>query len=255
MLDGPRYGAYNSGMAAIPLEPIAFVRGGRSEGQDDNWADERCVIELVDGFSADSLVGLDAFSHLELIFHFHWADDSKIERGARHPRGNLNWPRVGIFAQRAKDRPNHLGVSVARIVGCSGKTIEVAGLDAIDGTPMLDLKPVMAEFLPQGEIRQPAWSHELMANYWRTAQPQPQESPMAGFAITSKADADAAEAQMADLFGPGHIAQTLQMAIQHCWMALPKDRRTAAELESEMRRIFERTLANFREDMEHFKRA
>jgi tRNA (Thr-GGU) A37 N-methylase len=92
--------------------------------------------------------------------------DAKIETGARRPRGNPDWPLVGIFAQRGKNRPNRIGVTVCRIVSVSGREIEVEGLDAIDGTPVLDIKPVMREFLPRGDIRQPDWSRELMKDYW-----------------------------------------------------------------------------------------
>lgn len=87
---------------------------------------------------------------------------------ARHPRNNLNWPPVGIFAQRAKNRPNRLGLSVVRILKREGNVLFVEGLDAIDGTPVLDLKPVLREFLPSEEIRQPDWATELMQDYWRT---------------------------------------------------------------------------------------
>ena len=73
---------------------------------------------------------------------------------------------MGIFAQRGKNRPNRLGVSVARLVCRQGRQIILQGLDAINGTPVLDIKPVMREFLPAGEIRQPLWSHELMRKYW-----------------------------------------------------------------------------------------
>ncbi|MFN5819570.1 MAG: TrmO family methyltransferase, partial [Novosphingobium sp.] len=85
---------------------------------------------------------------------------------ARHPRGNPDWPKVGVFAQRGRNRPNRLGVSVCRILGVDGTSLLVGGLDAIDGTPVLDIKPVMAEFQPRGEVRQPDWSRELMADYW-----------------------------------------------------------------------------------------
>jgi tRNA (adenine37-N6)-methyltransferase len=81
----------------------------------------------------------------------------------------MGWPRVGIFAQRAKDRPNRIGIGVGRLLGVDGRDLRVAGLDAVDGTPVLDIKPVMAEFLPRGELRQPAWSRELMAGYWRSS--------------------------------------------------------------------------------------
>ena len=90
----------------------------------------------------------------------------KADDGARHPRNRRDWPLVGIFAQRGKNRPNRLGLTTCRIVAVDGLSVEVEGLDAIDGTPVLDIKPVMAEFLPRGAIRQPAWSRKLMAGYW-----------------------------------------------------------------------------------------
>jgi len=76
---------------------------------------------------------------------------------------------VGIFAQRGKGRPNRLGTTICRVLGVDGTTLRVAELDAIDGTPVVDLKPVMREFLPRSPVIQPAWSTELMASYWRIA--------------------------------------------------------------------------------------
>ena len=88
--------------------------------------------------------------------------------GSRHPRKNPAWPCVGIFAQRAKARPNRLGATNVRFIGRDGNRLLVEGLDAVDGTPVLDIKPVMTEFLPAEPIRQPQWSHELMKDYWRS---------------------------------------------------------------------------------------
>jgi tRNA-Thr(GGU) m(6)t(6)A37 methyltransferase TsaA len=150
----------------IVLEPIAYVRGGRTAARDDGWDAEIATIELADPFGPEALVGLETFSHVEVLFLFHLVNPNAVERGARHPRGNTDWPRVGIFAQRGKDRPNRIGVTVAKILSCHDRTLTLQGLDAIDGTPILDLKPVMAEFLPRGQIRQPKWSQELMQNYW-----------------------------------------------------------------------------------------
>jgi tRNA (adenine37-N6)-methyltransferase len=150
----------------LTIAPVGFVRGGRSAAVDDNWGGERARIELVDGFGPEALFGLGDFSHAEIIFYFDQVPDAKIELGARHPRGNQDWPLVGIFAQRGKNRPNRIGLCTCKIVGVSGTTLELEGLDAIDGTPVLDIKPVMAEFLPRGAIRQPAWSSELMKDYW-----------------------------------------------------------------------------------------
>lgn len=151
------------------IEPIGFVRNTRSQLIDDDWDSVPARIELVDALPPETLEGLEEFSHAEVIYQFHRVADSAIERGARHPRENPNWPRVGIFAQRAKDRPNRLGATIVEIKGRQGRVLTVAGLDAIDGTPVLDIKPVMAEFLPRSPVRQPDWSRELMKNYWSAA--------------------------------------------------------------------------------------
>ena len=151
----------------ITLRPIGHVRGGRAEAIDDDWGGVRSVIALdPTAFGPEALAGLAEFSHLEVLFHFHRVPDEKIETGARHPRGRTNWPLVGIFAQRGKNRPNRLGLCTCRIVSVRGLDVEVQGLDAIDGTPVLDLKPVMKEFLPREQVVQPDWSTELMRDYW-----------------------------------------------------------------------------------------
>lgn len=150
----------------LKIAPIGYVRGGRSAAIDDNWGGERASIELVEGFDPDALFGLSDFSHAEIIFYFDKVLDAKIETGARHPRSNKDWPLVGIFAQRGKNRPNRIGLCTCRVIGMRGTVLEVEGLDAIDGTPILDIKPVMAEFLPRGQVRQPAWSIALMKDYW-----------------------------------------------------------------------------------------
>jgi tRNA (adenine37-N6)-methyltransferase len=152
--------------SALRFEPVATVVGGRSEAVDDDWDKVEAVVRLDDRFRPEALEGLAAFSHVELVYVFDRVDPADVETGARHPRGNERWPRVGIFAQRAKDRPNRIGVSVCRLLGVDGRDLRVAGLDAVNGTPVLDIKPVMAEFAPRGEIRQPEWARELMAGYW-----------------------------------------------------------------------------------------
>lgn len=151
----------------IGVRPVGWVRGGRIEAEDDNWDAEAATIELdTDWLSAEALSGLDAFSHAEVIFQFDRLPEDEVVLSARRPRGNPEWPLVGVFAQRGRNRPNRLAVSICRIVGIDGSKLQVQGLDAIDGTPVLDIKPVVAEFLPRGELRQPDWSHQLMAGYW-----------------------------------------------------------------------------------------
>ena len=150
----------------INLSPIAFVKNIRAEIEDDHWGNVISVIELDSAFGEEALFQIESFSHAEIVFYFHLVDENKIETGARHPRNNTDWPKAGIFAQRGKNRPNRLGVTTVKILKREGCQLFVQGLDAIDGTPVLDIKPVMKEFLPREEIRQPGWATELMKNYW-----------------------------------------------------------------------------------------
>jgi tRNA-Thr(GGU) m(6)t(6)A37 methyltransferase TsaA len=151
---------------AITLHPIAFVRSSRDVVEDDGWDAVSSSIELADHVPTESLEGLSEFSHAEIVFVFDRLEESNVVTGARHPRGNTSWPVVGIFAQRGKNRPNRLGATMVRVLAVEGRTIRVEGLDAIDGTPVVDIKPVIREFLPRGEIRQPRWATELMKTYW-----------------------------------------------------------------------------------------
>jgi tRNA (adenine37-N6)-methyltransferase len=151
----------------MEVTPIGWVSSSRSEPLDDDWDAVQASVTLDgDRFGPEALKGLDAFSHIEVVYLFDRVAPEKVQTGARRPRGNPGWPAVGIFAQRAKGRPNRLGVSVCRLLAVDGLTVVVHGLDAIDGTPVLDIKPYMTEFAPRGEVVQPAWSHELMAGYW-----------------------------------------------------------------------------------------
>lgn len=155
----------------ITVQPIGWVRSSRAEAIDDQWDSVTARIELDPArFTPDALAGLADFSHVEVIFVFDQVADSEIVTSARHPRGNTAWPKVGIFAQRGKNRPNRLGLTVCEVLRVEGLTLHLRGLDAIDGTPVLDLKPWMRELGPRGEIRQPEWATELMKSYW--AQPQ-----------------------------------------------------------------------------------
>jgi tRNA-Thr(GGU) m(6)t(6)A37 methyltransferase TsaA len=152
---------------AVALVPVGHVRGGRSLPVDDHWGASRARIALdATRFAPDALAGLADFSHAEVIFLFDKVAESEIEYGARRPRGRADWPRVGIFAQRGKTRPNRLGLCVCKVIAVDGLVVEVEGLDAIDGTPVLDIKPMMTDFLPRGEIREPDWARELMKDYW-----------------------------------------------------------------------------------------
>ena len=154
-------------MTSFEVRPIGWVRGGRSVVEDDDWGSVTSRIELdPEQFGPEAIAGLDAFSHVEVIFVFDRVDPASVCRGARHPRGREDWPLVGIFAQRAKDRPNRIGTTVCNLVRTDGAAIEVQGLDAVTGTPVLDVKPYLPGFGPRGEVHQPRWSDDLMQGYW-----------------------------------------------------------------------------------------
>lgn len=148
------------------IKPIAFVNNTRKDILDDNWGSIISTIELAENINDSSLKGINEFSHLEIIFFFDKVSDDKIQYEARHPRNNKDYPEVGIFAQRGKNRPNKLGVTIVELVEQKQRILIVKGLDALDGTPIIDIKPVMKEFLPKGEVSQSDWSISLMENYW-----------------------------------------------------------------------------------------
>jgi tRNA-Thr(GGU) m(6)t(6)A37 methyltransferase TsaA len=149
------------------IRPIATVHNSRDEVADDDWGEVVSRIELAPDVAPESIAGLEDFSHVEVLFVFDRVPDAKIELAARHPRNNPAWPKVGIFAQRGKNRPNRIGLCTAEIIRRDGRELFVKGLDAIDGTPVIDLKPVMTEFLPRSAVTQPRWATELMAQYWK----------------------------------------------------------------------------------------
>ncbi|WP_406473627.1 SAM-dependent methyltransferase [Streptomyces sp. NBC_01615] len=155
------------GAELVQSRPIARVVGGRAEVCEGGWGREEAVIRL-DGsmFGPEALFGLEGFSHLEVVFFFDQVDSQEIDSGARPVPGRDDGALVGIFAQRSRRRPNRLGVSRCQITSVDGLDVHVSGLDAVAGTPVLDLKPYVREFGPRGEIRQPEWASALMHDYY-----------------------------------------------------------------------------------------
>jgi tRNA (adenine37-N6)-methyltransferase len=150
----------------ITLTPIGIAYNERHEIEDDYWGEVVSKIILDDSLPEESLSEIESFSHLDIIFYFHKVEKTKIITGARHPRNDENLPKVGIFSQRGKNRPNQLGLTTVKVVKREGRELFVAGLDCINETPILDIKPVMMEFLPTEPIVQPEWTHDIMKNYW-----------------------------------------------------------------------------------------
>ena len=150
----------------ITLNLIGVAYNDRKEVEDDYWGEVTSKIVLDDSLPEEAFNEIESFSHLEIIFYFHQVQKNKIVTGARHPRNDTSLPKVGIFAQRGKNRPNQLGLTTVKVIERKGRELIVSGLDCINETPILDIKPVMQEFLPKDPISQPEWTHEIMKNYW-----------------------------------------------------------------------------------------
>ncbi|MFV8829815.1 SAM-dependent methyltransferase [Alkalihalobacterium sp. APHAB7] len=150
----------------ITLNPIGIAYNERYEIEDDYWGEIVSKIVLDRSLPEDALYEIESFSHADIIFHFHRVEENKIVTGARYPRNDQSLPKVGILAQRGKNRPNQLGLTTVKVIKRVGRELTVSGLDCINETPILDIKPVMKEFLPKEPITQPKWSHGIMKNYW-----------------------------------------------------------------------------------------
>jgi tRNA-Thr(GGU) m(6)t(6)A37 methyltransferase TsaA len=149
----------------ISFSPVAFVKNSRPDPTDDYWT-EISEIELAGNIPEEVFNGISGFSHLEIIYYFDKAKAGDIVFSG-HPRNNPAYPETGIFGMRKKDRPNSIGLCTVELLEHTGRKIKVKYLDAISGTPVLDIKPVFRQFKPQSEIRQPEWVDDLMKNYWK----------------------------------------------------------------------------------------
>lgn len=148
------------------FEPIGRVCNDRDTMSTGNWADVESRIELEPVF-AKGLAGLGEFSHVVVVFHLDRIPPFEpAKQIARNPRGMEDLAPVGVFAQRTKFRPNPIGVTAVTLVSVSDNSITVRGLDALDGTPVLDIKPYIAAFERKDDIRMPAWVDRMMSGYF-----------------------------------------------------------------------------------------
>ncbi|SCG40180.1 SAM-dependent methyltransferase [Micromonospora inositola] len=151
---------------AITVTPIGTVHNGRSDpGNSDHWADVASTILVEPRFGDRCLTGLADFSHVEVVFFFDRLAERDAYRQPLRPRGRADLPEVGVFADRGPRRPNRIGCTICEVVSARGRELRVRGLDAVDGTPVLDIKPVMRQFLPE-HSRQSEWVDRLMAEYF-----------------------------------------------------------------------------------------
>jgi len=147
------------------IEPIGVVVSPVREGRDEGWGGIVSEIRIAPRF-AEGLQGLEQFSHVVVVFLMHEATFDPAAHLARRPRDRDDMPRLGIFAQRAKHRPNPIGLTTVRIERVEGASVFVRGLDAIDGSPVLDLKPHAPVFDAPAGASTPEWFGRLMAGYF-----------------------------------------------------------------------------------------
>jgi tRNA-Thr(GGU) m(6)t(6)A37 methyltransferase TsaA len=123
----------------IELKPIGFVK---TKAVGKEVRDKGNVSEIV--FSedlAEALDGIEGFSHLFVIFWMHEISEEERRTMKVRPRGRRNMPLLGAFATRTPHRPNPIGLTVVELLEVEGNVVTVRGLDAFDGTPVLDIKP------------------------------------------------------------------------------------------------------------------
>src|SRR5262245_27230227 len=143
-------------MPAFEITPIGRVQNDRTDIQHtDNWGAVRSTIIVDERFGEAGRQGLGDLSHVELLSVCHLSP----EPGGHAPkpyRGRPDLPPMGIFAGRGPRRPNRIGVTCCAIESVQGRELRVVGLDAVSGTPVIDLKPTMAEFRAV-DPKQPEW--------------------------------------------------------------------------------------------------
>ena len=150
----------------IACTPIGYVRNGVRETSLERWAHVQSEIHIEPQY-ARGLQGLEEFSHVMVIFYLHEIAPFDVERELlRRPRRMEHLPPVGVFAQRTKQRPNPIGVTAVELRGVSKNVVTVSALDALDGTPVLDLKPYMPIFDRVENARVPQWVEEFMKGYF-----------------------------------------------------------------------------------------
>lgn len=139
------------------LTAIGTVRSSRTQLGAEGWEGLESSIEVFTAFAA-GLRGIDGFSHLIVLTWLHLVPPEDRTAIALPPAGDPAQPPVGIFALRVAGRPNPIGCSVVALLGIEGTLLRVRGLDAVDGTPVLDLKPYLPAYDSAPDAALPGWA-------------------------------------------------------------------------------------------------
>ena len=151
-------------MNEIVMHPIGFVKNEVEEKKDVAWGSNVSVIELQENYYG-GLEGLEDFSHVIIFYYLDKAEYLKEKHLKRRPQNRDDMPLRGIFSQSGKDRPNKIGMTSVEIVSVTEKNLTVKGLDAIDGTAVLDIKPYYPVY-DKKDASVPEWVNRLMEHYF-----------------------------------------------------------------------------------------
>ena len=151
-------------MSDIIMHPIGSVRNQVEEKKDVAWGNDVSTIILDEAYQG-GLTGMSDFSHAIILCHLDKARYNPEKHLLRRPRNRADMPMLGIFSQRTKDHPNPIGVTSVEILAVTENSLTVRGLDAINGTPDLDIKPYFPVF-DKREAKTPDWVDILMDQYF-----------------------------------------------------------------------------------------
>ena len=143
---------------------IGEVKSPITEAVDMNWGEVVSEIVLKPEF-APGLLGLGDFSHAMILTFLHEAKYVPEVHLRRHPQERQDMPLLGIFAQRARHRPNRIGVTACEIVEVTDTSVKVRALDAINGTPVIDVKPYVPVY-DRKDATIPKWMEKMMKGYF-----------------------------------------------------------------------------------------
>lgn len=160
----------------LEIKSVATVVGGHATPADDYQGGVESIIRLHPDYPAETLMGLEEFSHLQVLWHFHQGSPDDVALHARSPRNNPAWEPSGTFAHRNHRRPNRLAISYPRLIRIDGHDLYVTDLDAVDGTPVFDFAGWFPPMGPRGPIHAPKWVSEMLENYWANANERPAQA-------------------------------------------------------------------------------
>jgi len=144
----------------IKMKPVGYVRRASKE---EDVKDRSLISKIVIHKDfVEALEGIEDFSHIFVVFYMHQVSEKEKRLLKVHPRGRLDLPLLGVFATRTAFRPNPIGLTLVKLLERKENVLVVRGLDALEGTPVLDIKPYNSRNMVL-DARVPKWHKKLQA--------------------------------------------------------------------------------------------